>query len=817
MSAAPRLLSLLEDLGLDPATPPDLKAWRTLVAELSDLSGHAEPDPDISAPDILASDILAPATPVPAISATTPQPAGGAAQKVQAAAQSGEWYQQAVEISPNAIFLIDLEGRIRACNRACSKDFGYGDEVIGQNYSELLEVTSASFVEPLLPYVEQGEGFSDIELRYRARNGTAKRTTSRLYPYVEGGAVVGYIFANTDVTSRLQVEAELAEQSANYQNILNSVPVEIVVFNAEHRYQFVNPSAVRERNLRGWLIGRDDFEYCAYMGYDPVLAQTRREHFRRALSQEQPVHWEERFETPTGVRYHARNLCPVYGERGEFVMMLGYGQDVTELAEAQRELQRAHGELERRVEERTRELAEAKERLEQANEQLQHDAFHDALTGLPNRALFKDRLGQAIERFNRRLEGGFAVLFLDFDRFKVINDSLGHAVGDALLIALGERLKGCVRPADTVARLGGDEFTILLEDVSVEGAIQTAERIQTVLKRPFLLSDKQVPITVSIGIVPAAAGYDRAEDVLRDADLAMYRAKALGKAGYQIFTAELREYAVTLMALETDLRGALERRELEVHYQPIISVEKEQPIGFEALVRWQHPVHGLVSPQAFVPLAEELGLMADIDLWVLREACTQLLAWQGAFPLEPPLTLSVNLSGQGFARPDLAAKVAQTLEQTGFAPESLKLELTESVLITYSGTVKETLEQLYKLGVQLHIDDFGTGYSSLSYLQNFPLNVLKIDRSFVQRMEGSVESTELVRTIVALARSLNLKVTAEGVETSAQLEQLRALGCEFGQGFLFAHPLSAAEAVRFMLRAGSSELVLSDWIAEAVK
>ena len=777
MSSARSFLPLLEALGLDPETPPSPDVWRALVAELS----RAEPEP-----------------------------------KAKLSAPPDDWYKQAVDMSPNAIFLIDLEGRIQAYNRACSKDFGYGDEVIGQNYSELLEVTSASFVEPLLPYVEQGEGFSDMELRYRARNGTAKRTTSRLYPYLdEQGAVVGYIFANTDVTSRLQVEAELAEQSAHYQHILNSVPVEIVVFDEEHRYRFINPSAVGKGELRQWLIGRDDFEYCAQLGHDRALAQTRRAHFHQAMAEKRPVRWQEVFETPAGTRHHVRNLCPIYGEQG-FQMMLGYGQDVTELTVAQRELQRAHDELERRVEVRTHELAEAKAHLERVNEQLQHDAFHDALTGLPNRALFKDRLGQAIERFNRRLEGGFAVLFLDFDRFKVINDSLGHAVGDALLVALGERLKGCVRPADTVARLGGDEFTILLEDVSVEGAAQTAERIQAVLKRPFLLSDKQVPITVSIGIVPAAAGYDRAEDVLRDADLAMYRAKALGKAGYQVFTAELREYAVSLMTLETDLRGALERRELEVYYQPIISVGDRRPIGFEALVRWQHPVHGLVPPQEFVPLAEELGLMAELDLWVLREACTQLLTWQRAFPAEPPLTLSVNLSGQGFARPDLAPKVAQTLAQTGFAPESLKLELTESVLITHSDTVKETLGQLYALGVQLHIDDFGTGYSSLSYLQNFPLNVLKIDRSFIQRMEGSLESTELVRTIVALARSLNLKVTAEGVETSAQLEQLRALGCEFGQGFLFAHPLSAAEVVRFMLGSASAELTLPE-TTEVVK
>ena len=776
MSAARSSLPLLERLGLDPETPPGPDAWRALVSELS----RDEPEPSAK----------------PSVSLGTPP---------------NDWYKQAVEISPNAIFLIDLEGRILACNRACEKDFGYGAEVIGQNYSELLEVTSASFVEPLLPYVEQGEGFSDMELRYRARNGAAKRTTSRLYPYLdENGAVVGYIFANTDVTSRLQIEAELAEQSAYYQNILNSVPVEIVVFDAEHRYRFLNPTAVKDPALREWMIGKDDFEYCAHRGLDPAIAETRRDHFQQALAEQKQLQWEEVFSTPEGNRYHWRNLSPVYGVQGELQMMLGYGQDVTVLTEAQHELRRAHDDLELRVEARTRELEEAKGWLEQANEQLQHDAFHDALTGLPNRALFKDRLGQAIERFNRRLEGGFAVLFLDFDRFKVINDSLGHAVGDALLIALGERLKGCVRPADTVARLGGDEFTILLEDASVEAAARTAERIQNVLKRPFSLSGKQVPITVSIGIVPSAAGYDRPEDVLRDADLAMYRAKALGKAGYQVFTAELREHAVTLMALETDLRGALGRREFTVHYQPIISVETRRPIGFEALVRWQHPVHGLVSPQAFVPLAEELGLIADIDLWVLQEACTQLLAWQGAFPSDPPLTLSVNLSGQGFARSDLAARVSQILQQTGFKPESLKLELTESVLITHSETVRETLEQLHTLGVQLHIDDFGTGYSSLSYLQNFPLNVLKIDQSFVQRMAESAESTELVRTIVALARSLNLKVTAEGVETQAQLEQLRALGCEFGQGFLFAKPLSAVEVVRFMLEAGSAELLLTD-------
>lgn len=772
----PFLLRQLDELGLDADTPPDAEAWRAFLALLDEKScqqGEAEP--------------------------------------VSRAAQRGnDWYRQAVEASPNTIFMVDREGRVRNWNAAYQRMFGYGPEIVGRSYLPLLESGTVA-VDALLERVWQGETLTDIELRFRGKDGSVRSALSRLFPLRDpGGSVQGCVFASTDVTERKQIEVELEKQRAFYEHILNSVPLEIAVFDADHRYRFCNPAAIKDKGIREWIVGKDDFEYCAYRGYDPSVAEARRERFCKAVEQGSPIQWEETFFTPGGeARHHWRNMIPTYGTGGELQTVLGYGRDVTELKHAQLELQKAHDELEKRVAERTAELEEAKGWLERTNEQLQHDAFHDALTGLPNRALFKDRLGQAIERYNRRPDAGFAVLFLDFDRFKVINDSLGHAAGDALLVALGERLRGCVRPADTVARLSGDEFTILLEDVTVKDASHTAERVQQLLRRPFLLTGKQVSITVSIGIVPSDFGYDRPEDVLRDADLAMYRAKALGRAGYQLFTSELRERAISLLALETDLRSAVERRELEVHYQPIVSVETRQPVGFEALVRWQHPVHGLVSPQKFIPIAEEMGLVADIDRWVLREACVQVLVWQQAFPTHSPLTLSVNVSGQQFSRPELAAQLTEVLQKTGFDPRHLKLELTEGVLIEQSEIVNTNLAQLSALGVQLHLDDFGTGYSSLSYLQNFPLNVLKIDRSFVSKMEKSTESAELVRTIVALAKSLNLKVTAEGVETVGQLEQLQALGCEFGQGYLFARPLNPEGVSRFMTELGTTSAVFS--------
>jgi diguanylate cyclase (GGDEF)-like protein/PAS domain S-box-containing protein len=435
----------------------------------------------------------------------------------------------------------------------------------------------------------------------------------------------------------------------------------------------------------------------------------------------------------------------------------------------------------------------------QAERQLLHDAFHDALTGLSNRALFIDRLKLALARHKRLGADHFAVLFLDLDRFKVINDSLGHTIGDQLLVGIARRLETCLRPGDTVARLGGDEFTILLEDVTDAREVTAiAQRIQKELALPFNLGGHEVFTTASIGIAPSTTGYERPDDILRDADTAMYRAKSLGKSRYEIFDKEMHTHAVNLLNLETDLRRALDRREFTVYYQPIVSLETGAVLGFEALLRWRHPAHGFISPAEFIPVAEETGLILPIGRWALEEACRQMREWQSQFPRAAEMYVSVNLSGRQFANPELCEQIAEALETTGLKPGSLKLEVTESVVMENIEKTIEMLRQLRALGVESSIDDFGTGYSSLSYLHHFPSTTLKIDRSFISRMGGADEKGEIVRTILVLARNLGMRVVAEGIETEAQLAQLQALSCDYGQGYLFSKAVNAAAIGRLL-------------------
>jgi diguanylate cyclase (GGDEF)-like protein len=433
-------------------------------------------------------------------------------------------------------------------------------------------------------------------------------------------------------------------------------------------------------------------------------------------------------------------------------------------------------------------------------EELAHQAFHDRLTGLPNRALFLDRLEHALARAARGSDP-LAVLFLDLDGFKIVNDTLGHDQGDALLATVAGRLRGCVRPGDTVARLGGDEFTVLLEGANADAAVQVAERIARRLQLPIQLDGHELIVGTSVGLALRAGPDDRPDELLRDADVAMYAAKQRGKGSYAIFEPRMRTRAWARLELEADLRRAVDRGEFRVHYQPIIELATGRVDGVEALVRWQHPERGLVLPAQFIPLAEETGLIVPIGHWVLREACRQVRTWQEGLPGVGPLMVGVNLSPRMLAQPSLVDDVARILGQTGLDPGCLKLEITEGVMMQEGEATLATLRHLKALGVQLAVDDFGTGYSSLAYLQRFPLDVLKIDRAFVGSLGEGAEGTVIARTVVALAKALGLAVTAEGIETAEQAEQLKELGADRGQGYHFARP-QPAEALTTLLGSG---------------
>jgi diguanylate cyclase (GGDEF)-like protein len=458
--------------------------------------------------------------------------------------------------------------------------------------------------------------------------------------------------------------------------------------------------------------------------------------------------------------------------------------DLAVHAERGEALERINAELQREIAEQRR-----------SQRQMTHDALHDAVTGLPNRTLFMNRLDHAIAMNAREHVYDFAVLFLDLDRFKLVNDSLGHIAGDDLLRAAADRLRSCVRPSDLVARIGGDEFTILIENIAdASEATCIAERISAELSRPFTVSGEEVFTSASIGIAVSATGYRSADAVLRDADTAMYRAKERGKGRYEIFDRRMHVQAVERMLMEMDLRRAVEREEFRIVYQPIISIRSGELTGFEALLRWDHPVRGTIAPNDFISIAEENGLIVPIGVWVLKRVCAQLRRWQTM--ASAPLTASINVSLRQTFDPTLIDELDRVLAAAHVEGASIRLEITESAMVERSAA--DFFERVRQLGIELCIDDFGTGYSSLAYLVNLPIDALKIDRSFVSTLDSSSEHCELVKTIIALAHNLGIEVIAEGVETPTQLRLLASLGCEYAQGFLFAEPLSEEAADRLV-------------------
>ena len=719
--------------------------------------------------------------------------------------------RKAVESSSDAIGMADVSGTHIYQNPAFSALFEYStaDEF------KLAGGIPCIFVDPavaseILNTIAQGYSWCG-EVTNRTKSGRILQVLLRADAIkAQSGEIVGLIYINTDITDRKRTEQELRQSEKRFRSLIENGRDIIVILDEKGFCRYVSPSQER---ILGYptaeVLGRSVFELI-HPDEMPMVAQV----FKGVI--EMP-------RVGLGLaEYRVRH------KDGFWCILEAVATNLLSEPSVRGIVVNCHDVTERKV----------------AEDQLLHDALHDALTELPNRALLTDRLGQAFARVKRHPSYQFAVLFLDLDRFKVINDSQGHRTGDRLLVAVARRLLTCLRPGDTAARLGGDEFVILLEEIQgVDEAIAQAKEIEKAIEQPLYLEGNKVSITASIGIALSTDKYQWPGDILRDADIAMYRAKALGKARYEVFTSAMHIRAVALMHLEHDLRQSVEQLNLKnsmwdlgltgggsklarssidlqleclpssislpklpspfvLHYQPIVCLKSGLVAGFEALVRWVHPERGMVSPMEFIAMAEETGLIMPLGLWVLSESCRQIIKWQSLnLPaLNSRLTVAVNLSGRQFSQPESIEQIKQVLQETGADARCLKLEITESVVMEDGAVATTVLSQLKELGIELCIDDFGTGYSSLSYLHKFPIDTLKIDRSFVSRISETGENLEIVKAIVMLARSLRMEVIAEGVETAVQLAQLRAIGCEYGQGYFFSKPLDSEAATALLSR-----------------
>ena len=674
---------------------------------------------------------------------------------------SEERYRELFENANDVVYTHDLSGNFTSLNKTGERVTGYTrEEACRINLAQVVVPEYIPLARKMIGQKQVGEESTCYELEIFAKDGRRvplEISTRLIYC---GGAPVGVQGIARDITERRQARRALEASEAELRALFAAMTDVILVLDRGGRYLKIaptNPALLYQPPAE--MLGRTLHEVLPREQADEFLV-----YISRALEARDTVNFEYRLDVGGVEHWFAGTVSPMIDDA-----VIWVARDITE--------------------------------RKRAEEKLIHIAFHDSLTGLPNRALFTDHLKLAVAASKRTPAALFAVLFLDLDRFKVINDSLGHPVGDELLVSIARRLEHGLRAGDTVARLGGDEFAILLNNLDQPGdALRVAERVQEQLAEPLEIGGHEVFTTASIGIALSTTGYTNEEDVLRDADTVMYRAKAQGAARYEVFDQVMHARVCALLKLENDLRRAIERKEFCLYYQPIVALSTGRISGFEALVRWRHPERGLVPPSEFIPLAEETGLIVPLGMWVLEAACRQMHEWHALSPDHRDLKLSVNLSGRQFAQADLLDRITRVLGETHFDPRCLQLELTESVVMDNAKAIVALMGDLRALGLELAIDDFGTGYSSLSYLQRFPIHTLKIDRSFISpHGDEDRENAEIVRTIILLARNMGKDVVAEGVETEEQLARLRALECDYGQGYIFSRPQDAG-ATESLLR-----------------
>jgi diguanylate cyclase (GGDEF)-like protein/PAS domain S-box-containing protein len=685
--------------------------------------------------------------------------------------KSEQLFKKTFSCLTDAIFIIDsLTMKITYCNPAASTILGFSkEELIGRNalflLDPILESDKKEVNLPDLHVYHHGEIYERMMQRKNGDSFYAEFTFEALED--NPSQVTNWVVLLRDISVRKQAEETLRESEERYFLAARGANDGLWDWNIKKEAIYYSP---RWKNMLGyseneitatideWLsrIHPDDHEAVIYAMSNHLKNNTH--HFQ---SEHRILHRDGTY------RWMLVRGMAVRDANGIAYRMAGSQTDITA--------------------------------RKNAEEQLVHDAFHDLLTGLPNRALFLDRLDRMIEYSRRHNNYYFAILFLDLDRFKIINDSLGHAVGDQLLIEISKVLKTCIRKADTVARFGGDEFVILLDDIpDIQAAAKIAHHIQEVLSNPFQVGNNRIFTSASIGIVLSSDGHLSKEDIVRDADIAMYQAKMLGKAKYVIFNTDMRKQAINRLNLENDLRHALERGEFDLHYQPIVTLKENILSGFEALLRWHHPQKGYVPPEEFIPIAEETGLILDIGSWVFRQACNQMKKWQEQFPDYRDLFVNINVSQKQFNQPELIQELRKVLKESWLNPSCLNLEITENALMENAESMIEILNKIRDLGVGLHVDDFGKGYSSLSYLQQFPIDTLKIDYSFINRIGTNGDRAEIVKTILVLARELGVDSIAEGIETEHQLIQLRELDCHYGQGYFLGKPMQPEEVFEFL-------------------